>query len=109
MQPSAVAAMALAARANCPDCWPEGCRPEARRRRITTAPQLRLMSMTATVGEVVEVNGECNGNGNSNGPVDDNNNNNYDVGNDDDNDNNGGGQDRSANVGRLWKSGRRWR
>jgi hypothetical protein len=60
-------------------------------------------------GGEVKVNGECEGNGNSNGPVDNSNDDNYDVGNDDNDDNNGGGQDRSANVGRLWRSGRRWR
>ncbi len=41
-------------------------------------------------GGKVEVNGECKGNGNSNGPVD-NNDDNYDAGNNDDDDNNGGG------------------
>ncbi len=49
-------------------------------------------------GKVVEVDGECKGNGNSDGSIDNNNDSNYDVGNDDD-DNDGGGQDRSANVG----------
>ncbi len=42
-------------------------------------------------GGEVEVNGECKGDGNSDGPIDNNNNNNYNVGNDDDNDDNGGG------------------
>jgi hypothetical protein len=60
-------------------------------------------------GKVIEVNGECKGDGNSNGPVDNNNDDNYDVGNDNNDDDNGGGQDRSANMGRLWRSGRRWR
>jgi hypothetical protein len=60
-------------------------------------------------GGKVEVNGECKGNCNSDGPVENNNNDNYNVGNDDNNDNDGGGQDRSANVGRLWRIGRRWR
>ncbi len=59
-------------------------------------------------GEVIEGNGECKGNGNSDGPVDNNNDDNYNVGNDN-NVNDGGGQDRSANLGRLWRSGRRWR
>jgi hypothetical protein len=42
----------------------------------------------------VEVNSECKGNGNSNGPVDNNNNNDYDVkdDNNDNNDDNGGGR-----------------
>jgi hypothetical protein len=52
MRPLAVAAMASAARANCPDCWPEGCRLDMRRRRITTAPQLHLMLMTVTVAKL---------------------------------------------------------
>ncbi len=59
-------------------------------------------------GQVDEVNGECEGNGNSNGPVDNNNNDDYDIDNNN-NDNNGGGQDRSANMGQLWRSMRRWR
>jgi hypothetical protein len=59
-------------------------------------------------GGQVEVNGECESNGNSDGPVDNNDNNDYDIDNDD-NDNDGGGQDRSANVGRMWRSMRRWR
>jgi hypothetical protein len=41
--------MASAVGANCPDSRPEGHRLEARRRRIMTAPQLCLMSMTVTV------------------------------------------------------------
>ncbi len=49
-------------------------------------------------GKVIEVNGECESNGNSNDPVDNNNGNNYNVGNDDNDDDDGGGQDRSANV-----------
>jgi hypothetical protein len=50
-------------------------------------------------GKVVEVNGECEGDGNSDGPIDNNNNDNYNVSNDDNDDNNGRGQDRSTNVG----------
>jgi hypothetical protein len=50
-------------------------------------------------GKVVEVNGECEGNSNSDGPVDNSNDDNYDVRNDDNDDNDGGGQDRSANMG----------
>jgi hypothetical protein len=38
MRPLAVAAMAVAVRADRPDCWPEGRHLEARRRRITTVP-----------------------------------------------------------------------
>jgi hypothetical protein len=61
-------------------------------------------------GKVVEVNGECKGNGNSDGPVDNNNNDNYNVGNDNNDDNDGGGgRTEAKNVGRLWRSGRRWR
>jgi hypothetical protein len=56
-------------------------------------------------GGKVEVNVECKGDGNNDGPVDNNNDNNYDVGNHDDDDDN----DRSTNMGRLWRSGRRWR
>ncbi len=43
-------------------------------------------------GKVVEVNGECEGDGNSNGPIDNNNDDNYNVGNDDNDDNDGGGR-----------------
>jgi hypothetical protein len=51
-------------------------------------------------GEVFEVNSECKGDSNSDGPVDTNNDDNYYIGNDDNNDNDsGGGQDRSANMG----------
>ncbi len=46
----------------------------------------------------VEVNGECKGNGNHDGPVDKNNDDDYAIYNDENN-NDGGGQDRSANVG----------
>ncbi len=59
-------------------------------------------------GGKIEVNGEWEGDGNSDGPVDNNNDDNY-------KDNNatmttvGGGHDRSANMGRLWRSRRRWR
>jgi hypothetical protein len=61
-------------------------------------------------GKVIEVNGECKGNGNSDGPIDNNNDDNYDISNDDnDDDNGGGGQDRSANLGQLWMSRRRWK
>jgi hypothetical protein len=48
------------------------------------------------------------GDGNSDGPVDSNDNDDHDV-DDNDDDNDGGGEDRSANVGRLWRSGKRWR
>jgi hypothetical protein len=59
----------------------------------------------------VELDGECEGDGNSDGPVDNNNNNNYDINDDNNNGNHDevGGQDRSANMGRLWRSGKRWR
>jgi hypothetical protein len=70
MRPLAVAAMAAVVGADCLDCWPEGRRPEARRRGITTAPQLPLMSMTATVAKLI--NGEYEGNGNSDGPIENN-------------------------------------
>ncbi len=52
-----------------------------------------LVAFDVKVGDggKVEVNGECKGNGNSNGPEDNNNNNHYDVGNDDNNDDKGGG------------------
>jgi hypothetical protein len=62
-------------------------------------------------GGKFEVNGECKGDGNSNGPIDNNDDYNYDVNNDDNNNGNngGGGQDRGANVGQLWRSGKRWR
>ncbi len=48
-----------------------------------------------------EVNHECKGNGNSDGPIDNNNSNSYNVNdnNNDYNDDGGGGQDTSANVG----------
>ncbi len=49
MRHLAVAAMALAEGADRPDSWPEGRHLEARRRRIITAPQLRLMLITAMV------------------------------------------------------------
>ncbi len=98
--------MASAARADCPA---EGCHLEARRRSITTAPQLHLMSMTATVAKL-KSNGECKGNGNSNDPVDNNDDNDYNIDNNNGNDNDGGGgQDRSTNMGQLWRSERRWR
>jgi hypothetical protein len=42
-------------------------------------------------GGEVEVNGECEGDGNSNGPVDNNVNKDWDIDNDDDDDNNNGG------------------
>jgi hypothetical protein len=47
-----VVAMVATVGADHPDCWLEGRHPEARRRRITTAPQLRLMLMTATVAKL---------------------------------------------------------
>jgi hypothetical protein len=56
-------------------------------------------------GKVVEVNGECEGDGNSNGPIDNNNDNNYDVGNDDNNDNNGGGAGQKRKRG---QNGEEW-
>jgi hypothetical protein len=59
-------------------------------------------------GGEVEVNGECKGDSNSDGPIDSNNNNNHNV-DDNDNDNDGGGEDRSANMGQLWRSGKIWR
>ena len=52
-------------------------------------------------GKVVEVNGECKGNGNSDGPVDNNNNNNYNVGNDNNNDNDGGGAGQKCKRGTI--------
>ncbi len=62
------------------------------------------MLMTATVAKLKStVRGS-----NSDGPIDNNDDN--DCNNEDnDDDNNGGGQDRSANVGLLWRSGRKWR
>ncbi len=42
-------------------------------------------------GKVVEVNGEFEGDGSSDGPVDNNNDNNYNLGNDNNDDNDGGG------------------
>jgi hypothetical protein len=59
-------------------------------------------------GSKVEVNGDWEGDGNSNGPIDNNDGNECNVDNNN-NDDNGGGQDRSANVGQLGRSGKRWR
>jgi hypothetical protein len=55
MWPSAVAAMAAALGADRPDGWLEGCNPEARRSRITTAPQYHLMLMTAMVAKLISI------------------------------------------------------
>jgi hypothetical protein len=52
-------------------------------------------------GEVIEVNGECKGNGNSNGPIANNNNNNYNVGSDDDDDDDGGGAGQKGKRGTI--------
>jgi hypothetical protein len=52
-------------------------------------------------GKVVEVNGECKGNGNSNGPIDNNNDNNYDIGNDNNNDDDGGGAGQKRKRGTI--------
>ncbi len=43
-------------------------------------------------GGQVEVNGECKGNGNSDGPIDKNNNNDYNIYNEDNNNDGGGGR-----------------
>ncbi len=51
-------------------------------------------------GGKVEVNGECKGNGNSNGPVDNNNNDDYNIDNDN-NDNNGGGAGQRRKHGKI--------
>ncbi len=60
-------------------------------------------------GGQVEVNSECEGNGNSDGPVDNNNDDDYSINNDDNNNDGGGGQNRITNLGQLWRSMRRWR
>jgi hypothetical protein len=52
-------------------------------------------------GKVVEVNGECEGNGNSNGPIDNNNDDNNDVGNNDNNDNDGRGAGQKRKRGMI--------
>ncbi len=57
----------------------------------------------------VEVNGEYEGNSNSDGPVDNNNDDDYNINNKNNNNDGGGGQDRSTNLGQLWWSVRRWR
>ncbi len=57
-------------------------------------------------GKVIEVNGECKGNGNSDGPIDNNNDDNYNVGNDTDDDNNGGAAGQKRKGGAIveeWK------
>jgi hypothetical protein len=98
MHPLAVAAMASAERADHPDGWPEGRCLEARRKRIMTAPPITFDVDDSNICKV-EVNGECKGNGNSNGPVDNNNNNNYNLAMTTMT-KMGGGQDRSVKVGR---------
>ncbi len=102
MQPLAVMAMALATGADRPDGWSEGLRPEVRKKKDNDSTPVAFDVNDGNSGKV-EVNGECKGDGNSNGPVDNNDDNDYNIGNND-NDNNGGGQDRSTRMGCLWRS-----